>query len=90
MTSGGERRGAITEALSMAKARRLLIQAQGLDPSEVPESVVHLSYYAMFHAATAVLLRHRASVAMTHTGLIGASDESRKSWAKTDDSMRAS
>ena len=72
MTSGGERRGAITEAQSMAKARRLLIQAQGLDPNEVPESVVHLSYYAMFHAASAVLLRHRSSVALTHTGLIGA------------------
>jgi hypothetical protein len=36
-----------------------------------PEGVVHLSDYAMFHAATAVLVRHRSSVTLTHTGLIG-------------------
>ena len=41
----------------MAKAHRLLVQAQGLDPNEAPESVVHLFYYARFHAATAVRLR---------------------------------
>jgi uncharacterized protein (UPF0332 family) len=59
------------EAKYLAKARRMLLQAQNLDAQEAPESVVHLCYYAMFHAATAVLLRHRATVALTHTGLVG-------------------
>jgi uncharacterized protein (UPF0332 family) len=56
----------------LIKANRMLAQAQAMSPVDAPESVVHLCYYAMFHAATAVLLRHRTSVAMTHTGLIGA------------------
>jgi uncharacterized protein (UPF0332 family) len=56
----------------LAKAARLLRQARALDAADAPESVVHLAYYAMFHAATAVLLRHRDSAALTHTGLIGA------------------
>jgi uncharacterized protein (UPF0332 family) len=60
------------EAQYLTKARRLLAQAQDLSAEDAPESVVHLCYYAMFHAATAVLLRHRATLAMTHTGLIGA------------------
>ena len=56
----------------LAKAKRLLHQAQTLNAADAPESVVHLAYYAMFHAATEVLLKHRDSVALTHTGLIGA------------------
>ena len=56
----------------LAKADRLLRQAQALNATDAPESVVHLSYFAMFHAATAVLLRHRDSSALTQTGLIGA------------------
>lgn len=56
----------------LAKAERLLRQAQALNAADAPESVVHLSYYAMFHAATAVLLRHRDKAALTHAGLIGA------------------
>lgn len=60
------------EADYLTKAHRMLAQAQAMNPADAPESVVHLSYYAMFHAATAVLLRHRTSVAITHSGLIGA------------------
>ena len=56
----------------LAKAKRLLRQAQNLNAADSPESVIHLSYYAMFHAATAVLLRHRDKAALTHSGLIGA------------------
>jgi uncharacterized protein (UPF0332 family) len=56
----------------LTKARRLLRQAQALSTNDAPESVVHLSYYAMFHAATAVLLRHHNRSAVTHMGLIGA------------------
>ena len=56
----------------LAKAERLLRQAQNLVMAEAPESVIHLSYYAMFHAATAVLLKHRDKATLTHSGLIGA------------------
>lgn len=56
----------------LAKAKRLLHQAQDLSAADAPESVIHLAYYAMFHAATAVLLKHRDKVALTHAGIIGA------------------
>lgn len=56
----------------LKKAHQMLAQARAMSPTDAPESVVHLCNYARFHAATAVLLRHRGSVAMTHTGLIGA------------------
>lgn len=56
----------------MVKAERLLRQAHLFDANEAPESVVHLAYYAMFHAATAVLLKQGNSTAVTHSGLIGA------------------
>ncbi len=56
----------------LAKARRLLHQAQALDVKDAPEGIVHLSYYAMFHAATAVLIKHRDGPSRTHVGLIGA------------------
>jgi len=55
----------------LAKARRLLRQARALDAKDAPEGIVHLSYYAMFHAATAVLIRHRDGPSRTHVGLIG-------------------
>jgi uncharacterized protein (UPF0332 family) len=56
----------------LEKARRLLRQSLAMSADDAPESVVHLAYYAMFHAATAVLLKHRDSAATTHAGLIGA------------------
>jgi uncharacterized protein (UPF0332 family) len=49
-----------------------LVQADGMSAEAAPESVIHLAYYAVFHAATAVLLRHRGRAGLTHTGLIGA------------------
>lgn len=61
-----------TAAEHRVKARRLLEQANQLSADDAPESVIHLCYYAMFHAAMAVLLCHRQQVAITHTGLIGA------------------
>lgn len=63
----------------LGKAKRLLRQAQAINAADAPESVVHLSYYAMFHAATAVLLRHRGKAALTHAGLIGAFGQFAKS-----------
>jgi uncharacterized protein (UPF0332 family) len=62
----------VSAADYLTKAHRMLAQAGAMNPADAPESVVHLCYYAMLHAATAVLLRHRASVAITHSGLIGA------------------
>ncbi|NEX21835.1 HEPN domain-containing protein [Thiorhodococcus mannitoliphagus] len=61
-----------TESEHLMKARRLLRQAHQLSAVDAPEAVVHLCYYAMFHGATAVLLRHRDQAVVTHTGLIGA------------------
>lgn len=55
----------------LAKAERLLGQARPLNPDEAPEAVVHLAYYAMFHAATAVLIAAGERPALTHGGLIG-------------------
>jgi len=63
----------------LAKAERLLRQAQNLNVADAPESVIHLAYYAMFHAATAVLLKHREKTALTHAGLIGAFGQFAKS-----------
>lgn len=60
------------ESEHLKKARRLLHQARQLSAVDAPEAVVHLCYYAMFHAATGVLLRHRDQAIVTHTGLIGA------------------
>lgn len=53
------------------KAERLLAQAQAIDVDEAPEAVAHLAYYAMFHAAAAVLLSNQRALPKTHRGLIG-------------------
>jgi uncharacterized protein (UPF0332 family) len=66
----------------LAKAKRLLRQANALNATDAPESVIHLCYYAMFHAATAVLLKHRDKAAMTHAGLIGAFGQFAKNLGK--------
>lgn len=55
----------------LAKAQRMLAQAHRLEVQEVPEGAIHLCYYAMFHAATAVMIRHGRHTA-THRGLIAA------------------
>ncbi len=68
----------------LAKARRLLTQALALSPQDVPETVIHLCYYAMFHAATTVLLRHRSAAPLTHTGLIGAFGRLAKDLGETE------
>jgi len=59
-------------AAHLEKARRLLSQAQALDADAAPEAIAHLSYYAMFHAATAVLIARGPTPARTHQGVIGA------------------
>jgi uncharacterized protein (UPF0332 family) len=57
-------------ALHLAKAKELLRQAQLLDPGETPEPVIHISYYAMFHAAVAVLSVQMATTPTKHRGVI--------------------
>lgn len=55
----------------LGKAERLLAQAAALEAAQAPEAVIHLSYYAMFHAATAFLLKSGERSVLTHGGLIG-------------------
>lgn len=55
----------------LAKARRLLDQIVRLDAAELPEPAIHGAYYAMFHAATAVLIARGAVAPATHSAVIG-------------------
>jgi uncharacterized protein (UPF0332 family) len=54
-----------------AKAVRFLEQANRHSPEEAPESTIHVSYYAMLHAAAAVLLDRTGEVPKSHSGVIG-------------------
>jgi uncharacterized protein (UPF0332 family) len=54
-----------------AKALRFLDQAGSQSPSEAPESTIHVSYYAMLHAAAVVLLDRTGEVPKSHAGVIG-------------------
>ena len=40
----------------LTKAERFLSQAMGLSAEAAPEAVIHLTYYAMLHAAAAVVV----------------------------------
>ncbi len=54
------------------KARRDLREAEAMELAVTPGAAVHKSYYAMHHAARAVLLRIDGSAAVTsHGGVIG-------------------
>lgn len=59
-----------SDALAWAKAKELLEEASRLDPETNPVTLVHASYYAMFHAARACLLRERQSSPKTHGSVI--------------------
>lgn len=58
------------ESARLSKAKEFLRQAQGLDADHTPEPVIHLSYYAMFHAALAVLEARVAEPPTKHRGVI--------------------
>jgi uncharacterized protein (UPF0332 family) len=58
-------------ARRLAQAERFLQQSLALDPGVAPEGVIHLTYYAMFHAAAAVLLDRKGSAPKTHSTTIG-------------------
>lgn len=53
------------------KAGQLLDQLIALDPATHAETVIHLGYYVMFHAATAVLIAQTDSAPTTHSGVLG-------------------
>jgi uncharacterized protein (UPF0332 family) len=57
--------------LHRQKARSFVAQAAELDAATKPEAVIHLSYYAMYHAAAAALLARTGSVPARHAGIIG-------------------
>ena len=54
-----------------SKADGLLADACVVKPETAPSAVVHMAYYAMFHAARAVLLRETGSAPKKHASVIG-------------------
>jgi len=52
--------------LRLARANAFLRQALAHDPLNEAESVIDAGYYAMFHAASAVLLALTESAPKTH------------------------
>ena len=59
----------VRKATSALRAARLLLQEGFTDEA------VSSSYYAIFHMARAMLIRHNISLPKTHTGLIAAFSE---------------
>jgi len=55
----------------LTKAERFLSQAMGPSPEAAPEAVIHLTYYAMLHAAAAVVVERQGRTPKTHGGIIG-------------------
>lgn len=58
-------------AKRFAKAVRFVEQATPLSPDEAPELTIYVSYYAMLHAAAALLLDRTGDVPKSHAGVIG-------------------
>ncbi len=58
-------------ARRLAKAERFLRQATLLDEKVMAEATIHCSYYAMFHAAAAVLLERTGKAPKTHGAMVG-------------------
>lgn len=52
------------------KARRLVRVAKAYNPTTDAEGVAHHAYYAMYHAATAVLLAREGDYPKTHAALV--------------------
>lgn len=66
----------IEAARRLAKAERFLAQAMQLVAGESPEATIHLSYYAMLHAAAAILIEREGRAPKTHGAIIGKFAES--------------
>jgi len=54
-----------------AKARRLVRVAKACDVTDDAEGVAHHAYYAMYNAATTVLLAREGEYPKTHSALVG-------------------
>jgi uncharacterized protein (UPF0332 family) len=54
----------------LEKAARLLAQIGELDPATHGEMLVHHAYYAMFHAASAVILARTGTVPVRHATVV--------------------
>jgi uncharacterized protein (UPF0332 family) len=54
------------------KARAMLQEGQSLTPSRTPGAAVHCAYYAMHHAARAVLMRANGEAPVRHDKVIQA------------------
>lgn len=57
---------------SMILAHRHLAEAQAAKPEVAPSASVHCSYYAMFHAARAVLLHVNGTASTRHGSVLTA------------------
>ncbi len=57
--------------LHLAKAHSLLAQVSALNPATHAEAIVHVAYYAMFHAATGLLLATKGAAPRRHTSVVG-------------------
>jgi uncharacterized protein (UPF0332 family) len=55
----------------MRKASRLLRSVENRAASDEPDAVASTAYYAMYHAACAVLLWQDEPLPKTHSSLIG-------------------
>jgi uncharacterized protein (UPF0332 family) len=55
----------------LAKARRLIRIARSYDAEKDPDGVAHHAYYAMYNAATAVLLTQQGTIPKTHASIVG-------------------
>ena len=57
--------------LRLSRAKVFLRQAINRDPLSEPESVIDAGYYAMFHAAVAVLIARTGTAPKTHSSVVG-------------------
>lgn len=55
----------------LGRAERFLAQAEEFAADRAPEAIIHLSYYAMLHAAAAVLVERSGRAPKTHGAIIG-------------------
>jgi uncharacterized protein (UPF0332 family) len=58
-------------ARRLGRAERFLAQAEEVAADKAPEAIIHLSYYAMLHAAAAVLVERIGRAPKTHGTIIG-------------------
>lgn len=58
-------------AQRLAKAERFLGQTTRQSPEEAPEAVIHSAYYAMLHAAAALIVARQGQAPKTHGSIIG-------------------